>query len=502
VTPAVSILVAVRDGEVEATLRTVASLQRQDESNWQMVLAGTALPEVDDHRVKRMLAPLAGDAAPPTADLLEAALGLAEGGHTGVLGAGDELEPGALSAVLPLLASSDVVYTDEQWPGDDGTGVFRKPDYLPHYHAGYSYLGRLTLVSTALARQVGGFRSGFDGAEEWDLALRACEAAGRVAHLPAIAVTRPTPPPDDDAVSDACLRVAQDRITRSGRPGAAERSAMPRGVRTWWAVDEQPLVSIVIPTAGGRGEVRGKERVLVESCLTSLVTRTTGARWEVVLVTSERTPAEVVERCREIVGDRLTIAPVAGAFNFSTSVNEGARVARGELVLLLNDDTEAVEPRWLERMVAVIQEPDVGVVGAKLLFEDSTLQHVGVSFDDSGGPIHVLGSEVDGIGRFGTKTLDIDYEAVTGACLLTSAELFERVGGFAESLPLSFNDVDFCLKVRAQGWSVVCTPAAILFHYESGTRRHTVSTDEFQAIDRRWGLRRRLDPHVQYRSRL
>ncbi len=277
---------------------------------------------------------------------------------------------------------------------------------------------------------------------------------------------------------------------------------MPLGVHTWWEVAEPPLVSIVIPTAGGRREVRGADRVLVEACLRSLVDVTVGVPWEVVLVTSAHTPPEVVERCRVIVGDRLTVTPVAGDFNFSTSVNEGARLARGELVLLLNDDIEVVEPHWLERMVSVIHEPDVGIVGAKLLFDDGLLQHVGVSFDDAGRPIHVMGSEADDAGRFGSKTLDIDYTAVTGACLLTTADLYARVGGFSEDLPLNFNDVDFCLKVRALDLAVVCTNTAVLHHYESSTRGHASTVAEYGFLDRHWGLRRRLDPHVQYRSDL
>lgn len=509
-TATLTLVVPVTDQRGDAALRTLGSVLMQDREDWRLVLVGPDedttedspdLPASADPRVLRLPGVVGGPAG-WTAGALQVGLDAAQDGYVGVLAEGDTLEPGALAAVSVLLPGADVLYTDEQWPSPDASGIHRKPDFLPHYLASYPYWGRLCLIETGLARAVGGFRDGYAGAEEWDLALRVAEQAARVVHAPVVAVTRAAPPAWDEAVADAELRAGTDRVRRSGRPGRVERTSTPHGLRTWWEVDEPPLVSLVVPTAGGRREVRGEEVVLVEHCLRTLVERTTAGRWEVVLVTSEHTPADVLDRCRSIVGDRLVVAPVAGAFNFSTSVNEGARVARGDLLLLLNDDTEVVEPRWLERMVSVAADPSVGAVGAKLLFEDGTLQHVGVGFDDSGAPIHLLGSEADDAGRHGGKTLDVDFSAVTGACLLTPADLFRAVGGFSEALPLNFNDVDYCLKVRAAGRAVVCTPSAVLFHFESSTRGHASTAAEYALIDRWWGLRRRMDPHVEFRSGL
>jgi len=294
----------------------------------------------------------------------------------------------------------------------------------------------------------------------------------------------------------------ESRVQRSGRPGFVEPVDGTDGVRLWWQVTQPPRVSIVVPTAGGRRVVDGEESLLVERCLRSVLARTSYPDWEVVLVTSEHTPPDVVPRLAALLGDRLRVSPVAGPFNFSTSVNEGARHATGPLVLLLNDDTEVVEPRWLERMVAAIQDPAVGAVGAGLLFGDGTIQHVGIVFDDSGAPVHAYGSEVDDRGRLGAKVLDTDWSAVTGACLLTRADVFAEVGGFTEDLPLNYNDVDFCLKLRHRGLDVVCAPFARLYHYESSTRGHVLLDTELAYLDRHWGLRRRLDPHVEFRRSL
>lgn len=436
---------------------------------------------------------------------LESARRQASGAMIGVLGPGDELEPGALRAVLMMLdhlPDLDVLYTDEQWAARGADGIARKPDYLPHYLESFPYLGRLVLVRAELLDRAGGFRTGLACAEEWDAHLRVTELTDRVGHLPVIAVLRASAPRADAVAAASGRRAVEDRITRSGRAGTVEQTIVPLGVRLWWAVDEPPLLSIIMPTAGGRRSVRGQEHLLVEACVRSLREHTTYDRWELILVTSEHTPPDVVPRIRELLGDRLVHAPIAGAFNFSASVNEGARLAHGSHLLLLNDDTEVIEPRWLDRMVSVAAGDSVGAVGAKLLFEDGRIQHLGITVDDHRVPIHPLGSEVDGPGRFGTKELDLDYLAVTGACLLTPADVFRDVGGFSEDLPLNYNDIDYCLKVAAHGLSVVSTPFARLYHYESSTRGHALEAREQAFLDRHWALRLGNDPHVQYRSML
>jgi len=511
-TPRISLLIHGGERD-EATHRTIDSVLRQDCPGVEVVVAGprpTARGGAARRlrpvgvRVEHVVVPPSDD-ADPTGPALEAARRAAHGSMIGVLGAGDELEPGALRAVLAMLdhqPALDVLYTDEQWPATGAEGIATKPDYLPHYLQSYPYIGRLCLVRAELLTRAGGFRGGFAGAEEWDAQLRVTELTTRVGHLPVVTVARPKGPRTDDEAATSGRRAVADRVARSGRPGTVEPTADPLGVRLWWTVAEPPLVSIIIPTVGGRRTVHGQDSVLVERCVDALLEATEYQHWEVVLVTSEATPANLVPRLRERLGDRLVHAPISGRFNFSASVNEGARRANGSQLLLLNDDTEAVEPRWLDRMVSVGSGPDVGVVGAKLLFESGTIQHVGIIVTDGGTPIHPLGSEADGTGRFATKEVDVDYLAVTGACLLTPADVFSHVGGFCTDLPLNFNDIDYCLKVGALGLGVVCTPFARLFHYESSTRGHALDPWEQDFLDRQWGLRLTTDPHVQYRSGL
>ncbi|HEY3548196.1 MAG TPA: glycosyltransferase [Propionicimonas sp.] len=512
--PRVTLVVTETTGDdAGAVERTLDSLLRQDDRDWEAVVtAPTSLTPGGGHRTSRRghlpdrhdsrirTVPVSGQS--DLHHLLQAGLEAARGSFVGILAAGDQVEPGTLAAAVPFFAAHDVIYTDEQWAAEGAEGIATKPDWVPQNLESYPYLGRLTLVRTELARRVGGFREGFAGAEEWDLALRATETTDRVGHLPLIGVTRAAPPPHDSSCTLAGAHAVQLRLARTGRVGDVVPAEVPRGVRAWLALPTPPpLVSIIIPTAGGRRVVRGRDTLLVEQCLRSLRDTTTYDAWEVVLVVGEGIADDVLDEVRALVPEeRLVVTRVAGRFNFSTSVNEAARVARGSLLLLLNDDTEVVEPRWLERMVTVAQDPGVGAVGAKLLFENGTIQHLGITFDDTHGPIHALGSEVDGVGRWGAKVLDSGWAAVTGACLLVPADLFAEVGGFCTDLPLNYNDVDFCLKIRATGRSVVCTPFATLFHYESSSRGHALEPWEYTTLHERWRLRILADPYVQYRS--
>lgn len=440
------------------------------------------------------------DTGSDVAAALTAAAERASGRYLGVLGAGDRLEPGALAAVVEMLdvlgREPAVLYTDESGPA----GIFSKPRWVPAYLEAMNYLGRLMLVRRDLLTEVGGWRPG--AATEWDLALRVTERTDDVVHVPVTGLIRATA--DDGAVLEAGRRAVADRYARLGVPATVEVTGgddgdVPGYLRVWREVPQPPLVSIVVPTIGGRREIDGEDRLLVAQLLRSLVERTTYDRWEVVLVTSEGTPPEAVVACEAIAGDRLTVVPVAGAFNFSRSINTGAAAARGELLLLLNDDVEALQPRWLERMVAVAQDPEVGAVGAKLLFGDGRIQHVGVSFDRDGEATHPHIFEAEDAGYFGSKVVDLDHDAVTGACLLTPRALFGEVGGLTEDLPLNYNDVDYCLKVRAAGRRIVCTPFARLRHYESSSRVARIEDEERAAL-MWWRPRTMADPYTNVRG--
>lgn len=498
--PLVSFLLTAVEGDEPAVLASLEAAHRvrAPGDTWEIVLvstspSGVTRPWLREHVVE----------AAPRHVLLQRGLDAARGTWVGVVGPGDCLEPGAYDALRDRLTSApdvDVLYTDEQWPGEGTGGIRTKPGWVPEYERGTDYLGRLCLLRRSLLRSVGGFGADGTGVDEWDAHLRCVERTDRIQHVPVIGVVRPTAPVLDDDLWDAGVRAVARHFARIGQESTTTRSSYPGGAVTWRTVADPPLVSVVVPTGGSHRTIRGHDELLVAMCARSLVESTSYDRWELVLVPSEGTPADVVDRVREIVGDRLVVAPAPGAFNFSTSVNTGVAAASGSLVLLLNDDVEAIDPSWLERMVSVAQDPAIGIVGARLVDEEGRLQHVGVVYSDEWIPWHVLQGNPDEFTHFGVGLLDTDFVAVTGACLLMSRDLYRDVGGLPEDLPLNYNDVELCHKVIRAGKRVVVTPVAHLHHYESSTRVPTIRDDEVALLARRWRWMAWRDPWTSTRS--
>jgi len=254
------------------------------------------------------------------------------------------------------------------------------------------------------------------------------------------------------------------------------------------------LVSAVVPSIGSTGTVHGVERIFVVEAVRSLLA-TAGVPVEVIVVSGREMPLQV-ETTLAALGEPGQVHSVDydADFNFSAAVNLGAAHATGTHLLFLNDDTEAVSDGWLAAMVAALgHAPRVGAVGAKLLFEDGTLQHAGHTYRTS--LDHVgFGKPADAPGRFGILARRREVVGVTAACLLTPVEAFEAVGGFTTLLPGNYNDVDFCMKLRSAGWSIVYEPTAVLHHYESRSRVAGILPEEIELIQRRWRSALEDDP--------
>jgi GT2 family glycosyltransferase len=255
-------------------------------------------------------------------------------------------------------------------------------------------------------------------------------------------------------------------------------------------------VSIIIPTAGLSRPIHFEVQPLVVNCVRHLVERTTYPNYELVVVADGPTPSAVLEELQLIAGDRLRVVPFDRPFSFSEKINVGALHARGDLLLLLNDDTEVAADSWLDSLVMYALLPGVGAVGAKLRFADGRLQHVGIG-GTQGAPGHFYyGFPTDHGGYFDAAVLPANYIAVTGACLLTPRRCFEEVGGLSPQFPVNYNDVDYCLKLHAAGHRIVYSPEASLWHYESSTRQMApVRPAELELINARWGRVLHDDPY-------
>ncbi len=439
----------------------------------------------------------------------QAALAMAAGEYVALLDHDDLLAPTALQRVGDVFDAAagagrpiDIVYTDEDQLHPDGhfRVAFRKPDFSPERLRGQMYFGHLTVYRRSLLAQLGGFRPGYDGSQDYDLALRAIEVAAGVQHLPEVLYHWRIHPasvsqrPDNATVFDAARRALADHLERTGVAGAVEQ-VHPVGIyRIHRQLKSPPLVSIIIPTRGSRGLIRGVSRVMIVDAVRSVVELSTYPNYEIVLVADTATPTAVLRDLKTIAGDRLRVIPFDGPFNFSAKMNLGAARAQGDLLLLLNDDVEIVSPDWIETMTALALIADVGMVGAKLLFEDGTIQHLGHLYE--GGEVtHVAGgAPADWPGPVGDLLMEREVSGVTAACALVRRDVFEEVGGLSPALPINFNDVDLSLKITASGYRILITPFAVLYHFESKTRLRSVTAHEVGTLRRRWDHRLVLDP--------
>lgn len=247
-----------------------------------------------------------------------------------------------------------------------------------------------------------------------------------------------------------------------------------------------PEVSVIVPSIGTAGEVRGTERVFVVEAVRSVLA-TADAPVEVIVVAGRETPTATITQLEALApAGQVRCVAFDAPFNFSATVNLGASHARGPQLLLLNDDTEVIGADWLVRMLDAAASGDrVGAVGARLLFEDGTLQHGGHTYRTSLDHIG-FGLPGDSAGRTGVLRQRREVAGVTAACMLTPMAAFDLVGGFCAGFPGNYNDVDYCLKLRAAGYHIVYEPDAVLWHFESRSRVAGIRPDEIELIQRRW----------------
>jgi GT2 family glycosyltransferase len=429
----------------------------------------------------------------------------------------------------------EILYGDEDridFVGGRSNPIF-KPGWSPELLRSTPYVGKFCIFRAELVRRIGGIRAEFGGAFNYDLVLRAGEQARRVVHVAKILYHECQYPIFDDLIRGSATnyhmdsvrgvaesyisvkqvaaamrrmddiraegeflqdqqKVLQACLTRNGIVGDIEELAVPGQWRIAYQVpNPAPLVSIIIPTAGKEALVRGKKIQLLQNCLEKLVAKTTYPNYEIIVIHNVDLPPETMRYCRSLAHSQL-IRFDQPSFNFSSTINKGAEAAHGEFLLFLNDDTEVIEPEWLTTMVGLGRDPALGVVGAKLLFENKTFQHIGVVLLSSG-PHHAFSTTPEnnsGPGQI--HGLAHNRVAVTAACMLVRKTVFDEVGGFDPVFHLNYNDIDFCLKVCRAGYRIALDPKACLYHYESASKSGT-SFKELELFLIRWRMEK--DPY-------
>ena len=417
-----------------------------------------------------------------------------------ILPAGDQLSPSSLGVVNHYLSVSDddidYVYSDHDEIQSNGrfANATYLPDWSPERLRSIFFSERASFFRTKLVRELGGFRSGFDGAILYDLALRVTEGANRALHIPAV-LWHVQQRVGVGVGGEASRRAIQDHCDRIGLRAEVKKLPRPGTYRLHRKIDGRPLVSIVIPTGGSTRRIWGKDRVLVLDALQSLVETSTYQHLEVIVVADRATPTIVVDFIRQIVGVKITLIWFDESFNFSKKCNLGAAHAVGDYLLLLNDDIEVISPDWVETMLGLAQGNGVGMVGVKLLLADGTLQHAGQFMGDSRPhhAFHLYPSDFPGPG--GMLQIERECSGVTAACAMIPTRVWNEVGGLSELLPNNYNDVDLSLKVRHRGYRICWTPHAILYHFESQSRVSTVTEEEMHFLQVRWDQQLRVDPY-------
>ena len=492
----ISIITPVFNTPVDWLEETVRSVTNQAYQNWELLLIDDCS---DDATVRDCLSKLASRDLRIRIFRLEKHQGISTASNRGLAEARGEwialldhddlLEPDALFQFARFLQEhpdADLIYSDEDKLTEHGLeSPLFKPDWSPDFFLSYNYIGHFTLMRRKIVEHAGGFRSELDGAQDYDLYLRIVDREARLRHIPRVLYHwRRT----ENSVADNIRR--KPEVLEAARHAIADhlrRRGEDAHVSVEWRTHtfivkrdlaEPRRISIIIPT---------RDRIdLLSRCIDSLVAKTDYPNYEIVVIDNDSQSDEARAYFAELQ-HRLLHFP--GPFNYSAMNNLAVEQTESPWLLFLNNDMEVIHADWLTIMAEQIQRPEIGAVGARLLYPDNTIQHAGVVLGVDGIGTHAFrGFPADDPGVNRQLQIVRNYSAVTGACLLTRRDIFNQVGGFDEErLPVTFNDVDLCLKIRRAGYRIVYTPFARLYHHESSSRRRTwVEGPEALVIRERW----------------
>lgn len=421
------------------------------------------------------------------------ALELATGTYVAFLDNDDELTPDALYEVVKALQSEryDFLYSDEDKLDLEGNRCepFFKPDWSPDLLLSHNYICHFSVYNRAMVDELGGLREGFDGSQDYDLVLRFTEKTDKIYHIPKILYHWRKIPGSTAAEVNAKPYVFE--AAKKALADAAERRRIKADVtdgqwtgsyRLRRKIEGEPRVSIIIP-------FKDKVEVL-KPCVESILKKSSWTNYEILLVDNQSEKAETANYLKTLEGhEKIRQLIYNQPFNFSAINNFAVEQATGAYLILLNNDTEVITSDWIESMLEHAQRPEVGAVGAKLLFPNDQVQHAGVLVGIGGIANHAfLKSNSQEHGYFGQKNVIKNYSSVTGACMMVRKNLYQQMNGLdADNLSISFNDVDFCLRLRQKGKLIVYTPYAQLYHYESLTRGYDVAMKEIQYMQQKYG---------------
>jgi glycosyltransferase involved in cell wall biosynthesis len=484
--PLLSIIMPVYNPPIDMLKEAIESIKHQIYFNWELCIADDASTDhrvklfleqsaKSDHRIKVTYREQNGHISRAT----NSALDIANGDFIVLMDNDDIIPEHALFWVAKTVNQNPdvaVMYSDEDKIDEQGarSAPYFKTDWNPYLFRSHNMISHLGVYRRALVEKVGRFRTGFEGSQDYDLALRCIEQveAGQIKHIPRVlyhwrihAGSTAMSGDEKPYAQHAGQRALDEHLKRSGIAGRAELLDFGMYRVHYDLPAAKPLVSLIIPTRNAYE--------LVKQCVESIRQKTTYPNYEIILVdngSDEPQSLQYFEFLSRL--DNVSVVRDEGEFNYSAINNNAVEYAKGELIGLINNDIEVINPDWLDEMVSLALQPNAGAIGARLWYPDDRLQHGGVIM----GPLTLAGHAHKMLprghhGYFGRASLIQGMAAVTAACLIVKKSIFEEVGGLnAKELKIAFNDVDLCLKIMAAGYENIWTPNADLYHHESATR--------------------------------
>jgi GT2 family glycosyltransferase len=478
-TPKVSIVMPVYNTPVALLDLAISSVRAQDYENWELCICDDASPKL---AVRARLENWSKQDPRITVThstenegisrASNRALLLASGEFVGLLDHDDELSQNALYEVVKLLQDfphADMVYSDEDKLDPQGRRIepYFKPDWSPEYLLSMMYTLHFSVYRRCLLDEIGGFRAGFEGSQDYDLALRITEKTDRIYHIPKVLYHWRMAPGSAAASSeakpyayDAARRALTEHLSHKRIPGEILHGKWRGLYRVRFNLQEAERVSIVVPNLGKEDDLK--------TCVRSIEDKSSYHNHEIVVVANRSIDADTerylsARSCRIIFADESR--------NFSRLVNIGAANAQGQYLLILHDDIEVISPDWMAAMLGFFSQEKIGAVGVKLLYRTDRLQHIGIVLGLKGLAGYPLqGRRGRPLGYPDPSDFIRNCSAVSGACMMVRKSVFEAVGGFDEQLPGAYSDIDFCLRIREAGYRIVWTPHAELYHDEPPSR--------------------------------
>lgn len=486
--PKISVIMPVYDPSLQFLDEAIWSVRKQLYSDWELCIADDASKNdavrdllkrhaAEDARIRVVFRAENGHISQAS----NSALALATGDFITLFDHDDLLPEHALFCVAETILTNPnagIIYSDEDKISQSGirTAPYFKCDWNPDLFYSHNMISHLGVYRAEIVHEIGGFRVGYEGSQDYDLALRVIEKINpdQIKHIPQILyhwrIHAESTVPAGSSKFDALIagaKALQDHFDRCAITANVEQLTDMNSYRANYALPENPpLVSLIIPTRNGY--------TLLRKCVESILTKTTYPNFEILIIDNNSDDETLLSYFKELTqrGDEIRVIRDERAFNYSALNNSAVQFANGEIIGLINNDIEVITPDWLTEMVSLAIQPDVGCVGARLWYPDDTLQHAGVTLGHGGLAGHCHRSFPKGhFGYMGRAALRQSFSAVTAACLLVKKTVFVQVKGLNETdLAVEFNDVDFCLRVREAGFRNVWTPFAELYHHESATR--------------------------------